>query len=139
MRPQLKTVEAPWSPDVYRTPRRASIGVVRDILGVTSRAIRHYEQLGLIDCERDPRGTRHLSDTALERLAVIRDLRMADVSVPRIGEILLGGEDLATAVRAELRVQARKLEAQQARLLGLMAGYEVEHQGPLVPAGQSHA
>jgi DNA-binding transcriptional MerR regulator len=117
------SIEEAWSPAPCRTPQRASLAAVRQSLGVTYRAIRHYEQLGLIDCGRDARGTRWLDETAVARLAVIRDLRRAGVSVRRVAQIVLANGDITPAVVDELRVQARAAEAQHSRIQGLIADW----------------
>jgi DNA-binding transcriptional MerR regulator len=112
--------EATWSPAACGTSNRASIAAVRTSLGITYRAIRHYEELGLIACGRDARGQRWLDGAAVDRLTVIRDLRRAGVTVRRAAQIVLGQGAMAPAVVAELKVQALAVEAQQARIRALI-------------------
>ncbi|KQV54742.1 MerR family transcriptional regulator [Caulobacter sp. Root342] len=112
-----------WPPVARTPPHRASIAAVRTSLGITYRAIRHYEELGLVDCGRDARGQRWLDEAAVARLTVIRDLRQAGVSVRRAAQIVLGADEVGPAVVAELRIQARAAQAQQDKIRALIADW----------------
>ena len=57
-----------------------SAGEVAEMLGVTLRTIRYYEQQGLVTPTRTDKGTRYYSDFAVQRLDVC--VRLAAVGVP---------------------------------------------------------
>lgn len=63
------------------------IGDVATALGTTTRAVRFYEEEGLIEPTRTPRGTRLYSDDDVTRLRVILLLVAADVSIQEIKEL----------------------------------------------------
>lgn len=56
------------------------IGEVAKQLGVTVRALRFYEEEGLITAQRTPKGTRYYSDEDIARFRGI--IRLADSGVP---------------------------------------------------------
>lgn len=71
--------------------------------GLTERALRFYEEKGLIEAGRDRLNHRYYNAAACARLEWIARLRMADVSLSEIRE-LLDAEDIA-AERRELALQ----------------------------------
>lgn len=72
-----------------RAPQRLStMGEVRLLLNITPRAIRFYEEIGLIEPSRTPTNARLFDDKARRRLAWIARLRAAGVSLKDIQEIL---------------------------------------------------
>jgi DNA-binding transcriptional MerR regulator len=105
-----------------------TIGEVRHATGMTSRAIRLYDELGLIKVERDHRRQRHYDRETIDRLIYIQQARLAGLSLPQVGEILQtvdreGPEagasrarDFFLARRAELETQWIALEASASRL-----------------------
>ncbi|HYG28526.1 MAG TPA: MerR family transcriptional regulator [Caulobacteraceae bacterium] len=60
--------------------------------GLTSRAIRFYEDRGLIKPARSPLGGRQFSSDLLARLEVIALARSAGLSIEEISELLLIGD-----------------------------------------------
>lgn len=64
-----------------------SIGELSRITGVTTRAIRHYDQIGLLRAQSKGR-TRYFPDEAKVDLRVIADLRDLGFSLDEIGVIL---------------------------------------------------
>jgi len=64
-----------------------SLGQMTQGSGCTPRAIRHYEQLGLIVAKRSSGGHRLFAPEALERLRLIVGLREAGCSLEEIGEL----------------------------------------------------
>lgn len=99
---------------------RSPISQARDGLGVTSRAIRHYEGLGLIRCGRDARGARTLDGAAMRDLRLIRDLRDAGVSIPEIAAILRKTQDREAAIRQILIDRLKRLEMERARIAAIL-------------------
>lgn len=57
-----------------------SAGEVAELLGVTMRTVRYYEEQGLVTPARTDKGTRYYSDFAVQRLEVC--VRLAAVGVP---------------------------------------------------------
>lgn len=73
--------------------------------GTTSRALRHYGQLGLLPPSRiGANGYRYYDEHSLVRLQRILLLRELGVSLPVIGQILAGERDAITALRAQLEL-----------------------------------
>ncbi len=64
------------------------IGDMQSLFGLTARAIRYYEQLGLIESERSGRNMRLYSARARDRLRWIADLRTAGVPLTGIQEVI---------------------------------------------------
>lgn len=94
--------------------RLSSIAAVREQVGLTDRAIRHYHAHGLVQPVRDDKGVRMFNKADIERLIVIRDLRRLGVSVPTIAIILDGRDDMRSAARREVNRQIRLIEQQLA-------------------------
>jgi DNA-binding transcriptional MerR regulator len=89
--------------------------------GLTARALRHYDEWGLVTPQRDQHNRRYFTAEAMAKLEWIAALRQVDLSLLDIAEILLAeddgsGVDLALTKLAER--QAR-LAAQAARIEGL--------------------
>jgi MerR family transcriptional regulator, thiopeptide resistance regulator len=81
--------------------------------GTTSRTLRHYEQLGLLEpSRRAANGYRYYGQNALLRLQRILLLRDLGLGLPAIAEILEGQHDTATALRTHLDL----LEAERKRI-----------------------
>ncbi|MFD3416014.1 MerR family transcriptional regulator [Streptomyces cyaneofuscatus] len=81
--------------------------------GTTSRALRHYGDLGLLAPSRlGSNGYRYYDQDALVRLQRILLLRELGLSLPAIKGVLEGQRDAAVALRAHLRL----LEQEQARI-----------------------
>ncbi len=85
-----------------------SIQDVARIAGTTSRTLRHYGELGLLPPSRvGANGYRYYNDDALVRLQRILLLRGFGLALPAIRQVLDGGEQPASALRAHL-VQLRR-------------------------------
>jgi DNA-binding transcriptional MerR regulator len=113
------------------------IGAAAERAGVSQRALRYYQQLGLITpCGSTPGGLRRYSEADLARVARIRQLQnllglnLEEIAVvlrreDRMAEIRLAYHDEATS-RAERRALVREsLELQQ----DLRATVEAKRQG----------
>lgn len=57
-------------------------------LELTHRAIRFYEEQGLISASRDRRGRRRFDRNAQDRLAIIKTMRGAGLGLPQVREVL---------------------------------------------------
>jgi DNA-binding transcriptional MerR regulator len=91
--------------------------------GTTPRAIRFYEQSGLIDPPSCAKGSRRsYTDADLERLQLITDLRDLDLSLDDIKQLLAIRDGVKTAPELGSRlsqVLREQLEATHQRLLAL--------------------
>jgi len=98
------------------------IGVVAEQLGLTLRAIRHYEEMGLIACGRGPKNVRTLGQSARARLAAIADLKALGLPISEIAHLL--GEDGACPdrLKARLRAQLEALDARRTAIAGYLSG-----------------
>ncbi|WP_345752238.1 MerR family transcriptional regulator [Microbacterium rhizophilus] len=99
-----------------------SIQQIARLAGTTSRALRHYGELGLLPPSRiGPNGYRHYDERALVRLQRILLLRELGLGLPQIGEIL----DRETDERRALEAHLQWLRGEQdriARQIGAVTG-----------------
>jgi DNA-binding transcriptional MerR regulator len=73
--------------------------------GTTSRTLRHYGQLGLLEPSRvGSNGYRYYDERALVRLQRILLLRELGLGLPAIAEVLNGQQDSAAALRTHLKL-----------------------------------
>lgn len=112
-------------------PRGAEVTPITALtarLGLTSRALRHYEAIGLIVSNRDWGGIRHYSATTVEAIELIVQLRTVDICLADIRSILsrTAPEDRAALTQDILRRVARE------RLSGLQALERLIAAGPTV-------
>jgi DNA-binding transcriptional MerR regulator len=86
------------------------------IYGVTARAARYYEAVGLIETGRDGRNCRTYDATARERLKIIVELRKAGVGIEDIREVLSADYDqeAISAAVEKLSLRIAQLEAERA-------------------------
>jgi DNA-binding transcriptional MerR regulator len=64
------------------------IGELAGKAGVSVRALRYYEEQGLLVSERSPSGQRHFPEAALDRVQLIQLLYAAGLSSRTIAELL---------------------------------------------------
>jgi MerR family transcriptional regulator, copper efflux regulator len=92
------------------------IGQLAERAGVSTKAIRYYENIGVLPRpERAPNGYRSYSPATAERLAFIRDAQTAGLSLVEIQVILDlrdGGEATCGHVIGSLEVQLEELDRQ---------------------------
>lgn len=93
--------------------REATLASVGRALGVTGRAIRFYEERGLIRCGRDPLDHRILEPDMLQRLTRIVELRRLGLSLGEIGAVLDAKSDVAALLRQRLEALLVRLEDQR--------------------------
>lgn len=80
-----------------------SIQEVARLAGTTSRALRHYDDVGLLAPSRvGSNGYRYYDELALVRLQRILMLRDLGLGIPVIGDVLRGENDDARALRGHL-------------------------------------
>ncbi|MGH6965845.1 MAG: MerR family transcriptional regulator [Phenylobacterium sp.] len=98
---------------------RLGLGEACRLFGFTPRALRLYDERGLVRAERDHLNRRYYDDAGRERLAWIAQLRRARVSLPDIRSVLEaeeahgGGWDLALE---KLQARRRALHDELARV-----------------------
>jgi DNA-binding transcriptional MerR regulator len=94
-----------------------SLTQVCKALGVTARAIRHYEQCGLFTCSRD-RQRRTFGPETVRQLHLIIQLRRADLSIRQIRQLLEIGQGAKRHALMVEMIQARieALDAERSRL-----------------------
>lgn len=114
------------------------IGALARELGLTTKAIRHYEALGLLaPAERTASGYRRYGPEDLERLRFIVGAKALGLSLAEIGEVLaLGGPQGAFCAQVEARLRDklaavdRKIAELQAFRQALAAYLEEAPPGP---------
>lgn len=109
--------------ETFHQPRRLALAEARRLFGLTSRALRYYEERGLVVAQRDPTNARWYDVAARRRLAWISRLRRA-VRLDDIAEVLRleeqePGSGRAFALR-QLERRRVSLEDELARLQALM-------------------
>jgi DNA-binding transcriptional MerR regulator len=98
------------------------IGVVAEQLGLTLRAIRHYEEMGLIACGRGPKNVRTLGQSARARLAAIADLKALGLPISEIADLLGPDGACPDRLKARLRAQLEALDARRSAIAGYLSG-----------------
>jgi len=65
------------------------IGELGDRCGVTTKTIRYYESIGLLDePDRKPSGYRDYGDDAIERLRFVRDAQATGLTLAEVASVL---------------------------------------------------
>ena len=78
--------------NIHHLPRLGMSGAMR-LFGMTARALRFYEEKGLVEARRDRLNARYYDAAARRRLEWIARLRKAGVSLPDIEEVLEAEDD----------------------------------------------
>jgi len=104
-----------------------TIGQLATYSGVTTRAVRHYHQIGLLpEPERDASGYRTYAAGDVVQLIRIRTLAEAGVPLARVQELLTADEDGFADAVAEidrrLRGELREIQEHRRRIAKLAAG-----------------
>ena len=109
------------------------IGDLATRAGVSVRALRYYEEQGLLVAERSTGGHRHFPETAVEQVELIRQFLAAGVPSRVIQGLLPSVEsgaatpEVLALLRAEqerLSRRAAELRAAQERLAAIIGGAE---------------
>ena len=128
--------EQSFAGDPVRPRRLVMIADLAEQLGVTARALRHYEDIGLIRSERTARNVRVYDLETVEILKVITRLRQVDVPITVIAEVVKQGSDpaaLALAMVQALNAALIDRKRAVARIAGLLEALETEAR-PAAPA-----
>ena len=101
------------------------IGELADQLGINTKTIRYYEQIGLIPpAPRTSGGYREYTDTDADRLTFIRTAQRLGLSLEEVAEILSlrdRGERPCAYVRDVISQQLTSIDKRIAELRGLRA------------------
>jgi DNA-binding transcriptional MerR regulator len=103
--------------NIHHLPRLGMSGAMR-LFGLTARALRFYEEKGLVEARRDRLNARYYDPAARQRLEWIARLRKAGVSLPDIEEVLGADED-GKGHECALRKLERRRADLQAELVQL--------------------
>jgi DNA-binding transcriptional MerR regulator len=105
-----------------------SIQEIARLAGTTSRALRHYDDVGLLAPSRvGSNGYRYYDELALVRLQRILMLRDLGLGIPAIGDVLRGEQDDGRALRSHLewlRQERDRLDRQIASVLTTIEALE---------------
>jgi MerR family transcriptional regulator, thiopeptide resistance regulator len=90
-----------------RTLAVVSISHLARLTGVTVRALRHYEDLGLLDPIRTRSGERRFPPDQCERASLIALLRRCDVALDEVRDILDDPDEHGRADRLRQTLETR--------------------------------
>jgi DNA-binding transcriptional MerR regulator len=107
-------MEAMTRENIHHLPRLGMSGAMR-LFGLTARALRFYEEKGLVEARRDRLNARYYDPVARGRLEWIARLRKAGVSLPDIEDVL-GADEEGRGQECALRKLERRREALKAEL-----------------------
>lgn len=88
------------------------IGEIAEQLGVTTKTLRHYEKIGLIEPRRSDNGYRLYSADDVDRLQRIRQLQAFGLSLRQIKAIFTRGEDDSSLWQAAMQTLLEEVEEQ---------------------------
>ncbi len=123
-------MQAPRSAGGY-----ASISELTRRFSLTARAIRYYEERGLIAAARDRQNARRFDQRAQRRLSQITQLRKAGLSIPDIEDILHRAEtaDAHDVTCLALQRLTRRLDALDLERRAVQATIEAVKSGAVAP------
>jgi DNA-binding transcriptional MerR regulator len=102
------------------TPRSLSIGELSERTGVSTSALRYYDELGLVRPASRSGGQRRYADSATRDVALILFLREIGFSLAEVGQFLAGERqslhDLIDRKLAELADQQHRIEVARTAL-----------------------
>ncbi|WP_433501240.1 MerR family transcriptional regulator [Sphaerimonospora sp. CA-214678] len=95
------------------------IGELAARSGVSARALRYYEEQGLLNAHRSDSGQRHYPESAADRVDLIQMLYAAGLSSRTIAELLpcVDAKVSTPASRARLAAERDRIDAQIAALI----------------------
>ncbi|MFD2471685.1 MerR family transcriptional regulator [Amycolatopsis silviterrae] len=118
------------------------IGELAHRTGVSVRALRYYEEKGVLRPDRTPSGYRIFADSDVRKVAHIQTLLAAGLGMDLIGEILacLAGESLLLdACRERLEAERRRITGDIDRLVHTRSLLDGLLATTRDPAEQEHA
>ncbi|KQZ29910.1 MULTISPECIES: MerR family transcriptional regulator [Caulobacter] len=113
-------------PHPYRSLRQlpstmSTIGDVSQHLGLSPRAIRLYEEMGLIACQRGIKNMRMLDETAKARLDAIVELKKLGLTISEIANFLPQDQPVPSALRERLVQALAALDDQRSAIIAYLA------------------
>jgi DNA-binding transcriptional MerR regulator len=127
---QISNEDTAMRPNELKLSSSYLIGELCAHFAISPRALRFYEEKGLIKPRRGVQKTRHYSRADFNRVQVISWGRRAELSLEEIRELLDdydrgdGGRRQLDNALAKLRDKAESLEAQRAHIAGEIAKLE---------------
>ena len=122
---------------IHHLPRLGLASAMR-IYGLTARALRFYEERGLIEARRDRLNARFYDPDARRRLDWIVPLRRAGVSLEDIREVLRAEDEDSRGQEHAQRAVARRQAALETQLAEAKAAAESLQTLKPAPAAQPH-
>jgi DNA-binding transcriptional MerR regulator len=94
------------------------IGELADRAGVSVRALRYYEEQGLLTAQRSGSGQRHYADKAVDRVQLIQLLYAAGLTSRTIADLMpcVDAQVSTPESRARLAAERDRIDAQIAEL-----------------------
>ena len=96
------------------------IGELAGQAGVSVRALRYYEEQGLLTATRSPSGQRRFADAAVDRVRLIQQLYAAGLTSRTIEELLPCVDAKVSTVESAARLAAERERIDQ-QIRGLLA------------------
>lgn len=107
-----------------------SIHEVTRFTGTTSRTLRHYGHIGLLEPSRTGHGgLRYYDEDALVRLQRILLLRRLGLSLPAIADVLAGARDVSDALRTHLALLEQEQDRVQRQIASVRRTIEKKEGG----------
>lgn len=107
-----------------------SIHDITRLTGTTSRTLRHYGQIGLLEPSRTGHGgLRYYDEDALVRLQRILLLRQLGLSLPAIAEVLTGAQSVIHALRTHLTLLEQEQDRVQRQIASVRRTIEKTERG----------
>lgn len=124
---QSPPIDAARSWSLRQTPSTIStIGDVSQQLGLTPRAIRLYEEMGLIACHRGIKNMRMLDETAKTKLRAIVELKRLGLTISEIADWLPQIEPSPAVLRERLADHLAVLDDQRTAIITYLARLPVD-------------
>lgn len=107
-----------------RTPGVLQIGDVAERTGLSLRAVRHDEEVGLLPtAERSPGGFRLSTEAAVQRLLVIKQTKVLDLSLEQVRELVDVLDELSAGPSPDRRRELEVVLTGCAELVGERTGW----------------
>lgn len=104
-------------------PTASTISDASRQLGLTMRAIRLYEDMGLIRCSRGAKNIRILDEPAKARLRTIVELKRLGLTISEIAALLTEAAPRSPALRARLEDHLATLDQQRTAIIAYLARF----------------
>ena len=102
-------------------PTASTISDASRQLGLSMRAIRLYEDMGLITCSRGAKNARILDEAAKARLRTVVELKTLGLTISEIADLLTEASPQSPALRARLEDHLATLDQQRLAIIAYLA------------------